>query len=89
MDRKKVYELIDGEREYQELLWNFKTTISGGLHSPEEWLVYMLDYVHQGMHIASRHPKAVSDPVVMEIIRKIAAMGVSAMEQHDTKPRRT
>lgn len=87
MKREGVYELIDGERAYQERCWNPTTTESGGKHSPAEWLVYMQDYLTQAMHQASRYPDPGSRQMVLATIRKITAMGVACMEQHDTPTR--
>ena len=87
MDRKKVYELIDGERTYQDSRWNSETTASGGLHNPEEWVMYMSDYLAEASHILSRESVNTAYPKAMEIIRKVTTMGVCAMEQIDTKPR--
>jgi hypothetical protein len=52
--RSKVYEIIDEERDYQDRRWNVGTTESGGLHCPEEWFVYIEDYVREATHILSR-----------------------------------
>lgn len=88
MKRNEVYKLIDGERDYQDKVWNENTTASKGQHSPEEWLMYIEDYINEAKHIVSRKSVRDSYPAVMSIVRKIAAMSVCAMEQHDT-PERT
>jgi hypothetical protein len=87
MNRQDVYKLIDGERDYQDTRWTSETTTSGGIHSVEEWIVFMEDYLTEAKHILSRKSKQDADPQAMEIIRKVVAMGVCAMEQHDTRPR--
>ena len=87
MDRKDVYKLIDGEREYQEERWNAKVTDTGHKHTPEDWVLYMHDYILEAMHLLSREASPVSRPKAMEIIRKVAALGVAAMEEHETKAR--
>lgn len=87
MEREKVYFLIDGERAYQNERWNEGTTASGGIHKPEEWVMYMEDYLNEAKHILSRENVQSSYPKAMEIIRKVTAMGVAAMEQIDTLPR--
>jgi len=89
MKREDVYKLIDGERDYQNKRWNRETTVSEGYHqSPEEWIMYMEDYLAEAKHILSREPTQFANPQAMEIIRKVTAMGVSAMEQIDTVPRK-
>jgi hypothetical protein len=88
MERKDVYKLIDGEREYQDKKWNGTTTTSEGRHqSPEEWIVYMEDYLSEAKHILSREATQIANLKAMEIIRKVTAMGVAAMEQIETKAR--
>jgi hypothetical protein len=84
MKRQDVYRLIDGERDYQDKKWNPSTTTSDGIHSVEEWLVYIEDYVNEAKHILARESKDVADIRAMNIMRKVAAMAVCAMEQHDT-----
>lgn len=80
MNRQEVYKLIDGEREYQDSRWTSP-------HSVEEWYVYLQDYVTEGIHTLTRLPQQEADPKAMSTIRKLAAMCVCAMEQHDTDPR--
>ena len=79
--------MIDGERDYQTKKWNADTTESEGLHSPGEWLVFMQNYLTEAYFHASRNPDPLGSTLVMEDIRKIAAMGVAAMEQNETNPR--
>jgi hypothetical protein len=88
MKREDVYKLIDGERDYQDSRWTPETTSSGGVHTPEEWVLYMEDYLIEAKHELARKSIDVARPTVMGIIRKVAAMGVCAMEQIDTPPRK-
>lgn len=85
--REEVYKIIDGERDYQNSRWNDNTTMSGGQHSPAEWLVYMQDYLTQAIHQASRYADPESREMVLGTIRKITAMGVACMEQNGAPPR--
>ena len=87
VDRKEVYDAIDGERNYQTARWNSETTTSDGVHSMEEWYTYIEDYTREAQHILSRKPKQIADAESLHIMRKIAAMAVCAMEQHGA-PRR-
>lgn len=87
MKRKDVYKLIDGERDYQDEVWNENTTSSKGIHSPEEWIMYMEVYLEKAKHICASEPTQTAVPRAMEIIRKVGAMCVKAMEQHETAPR--
>lgn len=87
MDRAKVYELIDGERDYQGIRWNESTTVSKNLHTPEEWFTYIEDYVNEAKHILSREARQTANPKAMAIMRKVGAMAVCAMEEIDTPKR--
>lgn len=85
--RPEVYEALDSERAYQDSRWNEKTTLSGGRHSLEEWLVYLQDYLTEAVHLASRLPQQEAQPKVLANVRKIGAMCVAAMEQHGAPKR--
>lgn len=80
--RDEVYNAIDTERDYQDNKWNSETTTSGGQHSLEEWLVYMDDYLREAKSQLSRNVKQIGDPLALDTVRKITAMGVCCMEQH-------
>ena len=87
MKREEVYGAIDSERDYQDKIWNKETTASEGKHSPEEWYMYIEDYVNQAKHLLSRKSVQESYPEAMKIMRKVAAMAVCAMEQHGVDDR--
>jgi hypothetical protein len=88
MKREDVYKLIDGEREYQNDRWKEDVVPSGThIHTPEEWIAYMEDYLTEAKHILSRNGIPDSYPHAMGIIRKVTAMGVAAMEQIETPAR--
>ena len=87
MEREKVYKLIDGERDYQEKVWNEDTTGSRGIYSEYEWLLFIQDYLTEAIHFASRKPEPDARMFVRNSIRKITAMGVCCMEQNETPSR--
>jgi hypothetical protein len=88
MERKEVYHLIDGERDYQDERWKDDKMPSGThVHTPEEWIVYMEDYLAEAKHICSRNEAPGCYKFAMAIMRKVTAMGVAAMEQIETPPR--
>lgn len=87
MKRNDVYSAIDSERDYQDSRWNESTTASKGQHSPEEWYMYMEDYINEAKHILSRENVQSAYPKAMNIMRKVASMAVCAMEQHGTEKR--
>lgn len=82
MERTEVYSVIDSERTYQDSKWNSETTYTGGLHSLEEWFMYIEDYVNEAKHILSRESINDSKTRCTDIMRKVAGMAVCAMEQH-------
>lgn len=87
MNREEVYALIDGERDYQDKKWNENTTISKGIHSPDEWILYMQSYLAEAAHILAREAATTARAKAMAIVRKVTAMGVRAMEQNETPAR--
>jgi 5-bromo-4-chloroindolyl phosphate hydrolysis protein len=89
MKRTDVYKLIDGERDYQDEKWNENTTETNGHHyTPEEWIIYMEDYLAEAKHSLSREAKPMSYNKAMDCIRKVTALGVAAMEHIETPPRK-
>lgn len=87
MIREDVYKLIDGERDYQDWRWNENTTISKNLHSFEEWFMYIEDYVNEAKHLLSRLARQDADVQASEIMRKVAAMAICALEEHGAPSR--
>lgn len=87
MKRKKVYKLLDTERDYQDMKWNESTTDSRGVHPPSEWLVFLQTYLTEAMYKSSKLPDPKAKEETMVMIRKITAMGVCAMEQNGCPPR--
>lgn len=88
MSFKQAVDIIQGERQYQDMRWATDGDPSNPhQHSPEEWIMYMEDYLAEAKHILSRNDESVAYPQAMEIIRKVAAMGVAAIEQNGCDPR--
>lgn len=86
--REEVYSALDGERAYQEsLVEKTGPTADNGKHSPEEFLLYMQDYLTEATHVASRTWGAECHPKVLAIVRKVTALGVACMEANGA-PRR-
>ena len=80
--RQEVYSLIDEERDYQDQKWNPQFTWTGGQHSVSEWILYIEDYVQEARNILARNPDPQATYKALDILRKIAAMSVAAMEQN-------
>lgn len=85
MDRKDVYAIIDGERDYQDSLAS--TSETGGEHTVTEFLLYMDDYVLQAKRIAATTWGPDAKTKTLNVIRKITALGVACMEQNGAVPR--
>jgi len=88
MTREEVYKLIDGERNYQDVRWHDDDSGHGThVHSWEEWFMYIEDYIGEAKHIISRESAPACYARASDIMRKVAAMAVCAMEQNGAKPR--
>lgn len=87
MDRKEVYEIIDSEREYQRLSWGDVQpdgTIVERKKDVESFLLYMEDYLHNCRVYVSHEP---NNKLALEHLRKVIALGVHCLEQHETVKR--
>jgi hypothetical protein len=73
VSRRDVYDIIDGERDYQDKKW------SGDIHSVGDWIVFMRTYLTQA---ETRFSKEVGDSGALDEIRKVAALAVACMEQN-------
>lgn len=88
--RSDVYAALDGERAYQDKRWcesQQRPNEPAHQHTPEEWLTYIEDYVNEAKHILSREDAPGCFVKAMNIMRKITAMGVAAMEQNGAPQR--
>jgi hypothetical protein len=82
MNRDDVYELIDGERDYQDALPSTRT--DGREHTVGEYMIMMQYYMAKAVEGWTMTP---SDQKALDNIRKIAAICVHCMEDYDTPPR--
>ena len=80
MQRKDVYELIDGEREHQDLTNTEEHDIE---HSVSDWVLFMR-YQLQKAELALYY---LNPELALERIRKATALGVVCMEHNETPPR--
>ena len=78
--REQVYNIIDGERAYQEQRWERPKHN----HSATEYLVYIDHYVKQGFARVSMED---GEEGALEVLRKIAALAVAAIEEHGAPER--
>lgn len=80
--RKEVYNAIDTERTYQDAKWGH--TLSGnrsgnGDRSVDEFALYIEGYARDLANFCSHFA---NDNQKLEVVRKIAGLGVACMEQH-------
>lgn len=80
--REEVYQAIDSERNYQEAMAEkaHGDPSNDGTKHLEEFVLYMEDYLHEARTQLSRTwgPTAYDDATAT--IRKVVAIGVSALE---------
>lgn len=79
MDRKDVYKLIDGEREHQD-----RREQSPGQRTAGEEILLLNAYVHSAVMAWTQY---IGDDMALEEVRKIAALCVRCMENHEAKAR--
>lgn len=92
MDRRDVYEIIDGERDYQDGRWGATlsggrtpgTGQSGGDRTVDEFALYIMGYA---MDLAADASHTLDPNSKLAAVRKVAGLCVACMEQHGA-PRR-
>lgn len=81
MTRQEVYQLLDGERAYQNSRWpDDPEEVLSQHKTPLHFVVYMQQYLHR----AVQELTFVADPnyqTLLDNIRKVSALGVAAMEK--------
>lgn len=88
--RNQVYKAIDSERNYQRYRAEEVSGAGTGehLHSVEEFVLYMDDYMRELKTQLSRTWTPDGQvPEALSTLRKITAMGVACMEQHGAPQR--
>ena len=70
------------ELYYQSKRWNKDTTSTEGIHDVFEFATFIQDYNNEMIHILSRKGEPFASQEAMHILRKIAAMCVSALYQN-------
>lgn len=85
--RDEVYDVLDGERAYQETRWNADTTENEGRHVVAEWVLYMEHYLNLAKQALSTQPEPSAQLQALHIVRKVTALGVACMEQNGAPQR--
>lgn len=78
MQRKDVYRVIDGERDYQDKKW------IGHRHTPGEYLLYI---EHHAQKARERGTTEHGDYGLLEEMRKIATLCVACFEENGVPSR--
>lgn len=87
--REEVYHALDTERDYQQMrISRDGSTAPNGEHSPEEYLLYMEHYIHLAREVASTVWGPEAKPAILEVIRKVTALGVACMEANGAPVRK-
>lgn len=91
MKRAEVYAAIDSEREYQEMRIgrDGSTASAENPHTPEEYLLYMEHYMHLAREVASTVWGPDCKPQLLDVMRKVVALGVACFEAHGVPHRET
>lgn len=79
--RMHVYTVIDDERDYQDRKWGGARHDSQ--HSIKEWLNFMEEYLIEAIELSAGG----EDKLALEAIKKITALGVACMENHNIMKR--
>lgn len=81
MDREEVYEIIDGERQYQDDKWGDQHDAG---HEVEAYILYMEDYLREAREQVSRNR---GTKLALDTLRKVVALAVACFEIHGVPPR--
>jgi hypothetical protein len=87
LPREDVVAVVNSELDYQETMWNGRTTISGGEHSVGEYLGFMRSYLRRAEDAMAFQGEPGATDEALEIVRKLTAMGFRCMMQNGA-PRR-
>lgn len=86
MERSKVYEMIDSERDYQDARWG---AVEQNPREVLEWLRIAQDRLNAAWHAATKAQKkssTISSDLALDELRQCAAVCIAALEQHGRPP---
>ena len=87
--REEVYKAIDSEREFQEKLWN---NLNKEINNPSSFILWMEEYISKARTLASTTDERNGTEEcrkIMDVIRKVTALGVACMEINGAPHRKT
>lgn len=86
LERRVVYGVIDGEREYQ--VWRWATSATKGTeHSVHEFLRFMVHHAERAEAVLCSTDEPEASERALHEVRKIAALAVACMERHGAPSR--
>lgn len=85
MKQGEVFELIKGERRYQDNLHNLPNRTDNRLHTVGEYLTMLRYYANKADEAWTNNA---GDWVALDVIRKMAAIAVHCMEDWGAPPRK-
>ena len=83
MEREQVFDLINGERIYQEAMPSHQDKMQQSNTPVAAWIIYMEIQLNR----AKNHIYFMNERKALEFVRKCTAVGVACMEHNNTPPR--
>jgi hypothetical protein len=87
MKREEVYKILDTEREYQDRIWN---NLNKEISNPSSFILWMEEYLAKARALASQSDERIGTEgceKIMDVVRKVTALGVACMEVNGAKER--
>lgn len=79
--RQDIYEVIDGERDYQDMKWGPQHDAG---HEIASWILYMQHHLNKAAAIASTEAP---ESGALDCLRKVVALGIACFEVHGVPKR--
>ena len=86
MIREKVYELIDGERDYQQRVWDGLNGEADNPLTEGEFVLLLEAYIVKARTEWQVEEKPAEK--TLDMVRKVAGIAVNCMEQHGAPARK-
>lgn len=83
MNRNEVYNLLDGERDYQDSLGSDRT--DGAKRTVGDYIVMLQHYQNELVRQWTLNP---GNEQALDVMRKIGGIAVHCMEDHGAPPRK-
>jgi hypothetical protein len=84
MTREEVYQLVDGERDYQDRLSSERT--DGTQHSVGDYVTMLTHYVNK---LQEAWTMKSGNAAALDVMRKCAGIAVHCMEDHGAPARKS